>query len=275
MSRPIGVFDSGVGGLTVLREVMRVLPQESTTYLGDNARLPYGGLPVELIRRYTLECLDYLYDQGVKALVLACNSATTAALEAARERYDLPVIGVVEATARTAAAVARSRVGVIGTEATVRGGAYVRAIGGHNPDLEVLQQPCPRLAALVEAGELATRKTEMLLEGYLRPLREGGIDSLVLGCTHYGYLRPLIESMLGPEVELVECGPSTVASLERLMEEGQLGRASDVPAVHRLMTTGKAEDFRRAASALWAEGLPEVDEVTVEVGHGTVRRQAA
>ncbi len=275
MARAIGVFDSGVGGLTVLRELRKVLPRESTIYLGDNARAPYGSLPPGRIRRYTLECLDYLYAEGVKALVIACNSATTAALETARERYDLPVIGVVEATAKTAAETARARVGVVGTRATVRSGSYPRAIAARNPRLRLFQQPCPRLASLVEAGEFATPRTEMVLEGYLRPLRDQGVDSLVLGCTHYGFLRPLIERLMGPEVSLVECGPSVAASLVSLMDEGTLERADGEVPVHRLLTTGQAEAFRRVASTLWPEGLPQVEEVEIEVFHGTFRRQAA
>ncbi|MGE5618594.1 MAG: glutamate racemase [Sphingomonadaceae bacterium] len=275
MLRPIGVFDSGVGGLTVLRELMRVLPRESTVYLGDNARLPYGGQPVETIRRYTLECLDHLYRRGVKALVIACNSATTAALEAAQERYDVPVVGVVEATARTAARLARSRVGVMATPATVRGGIYARTVMECNPSLEVLQQPCPRLASLVEAGELTSNRTRKVLAGYLSPLLEKGIDCLVLGCTHYGYLRPIIEELAGPDVGLVECAPPTVASLQKTFDEGALERSSAASPSHRLCTTGTAEAFGRAASALWPGALPEIEEVTVEVDHGTVRRETA
>lgn len=275
MSRTIGVFDSGVGGLTVLRELQRALPWESTIYLGDSARVPYGGLPPEIISRYTLECLDYLYDQGVKALVLACNSATAAALEPAQASFPVPVIGVIDATARTVAASGRARVGVLGTEATVASGEYLRAILSHREGLDVLQQACPRLAGQVEAGELATRKTEMLLEGYLRPLREQGIDTLVLGCTHYGFLRPLIQRLMGSDVQLVECGPSVAATLAALMAEGSVDGAEGGQPVHRLLTTGEAEAFRRVASTLWPEGLPEIEEVTVGVADGAVRRQAA
>lgn len=275
MARAIGIFDSGVGGLTVLRELMRALPQEPTIYLGDNARVPYGALPAERILQYTLECLDYLYGEGVKALVIACNSATTAALEAARRRYDVPVIGVIGATARTAVEVARGRVGIVGTEATVRGEEYVRALRAGNPALEIFQQACPQLALQVEAGELASHKTEVILEGYLQPLRHHAVDTLVLACTHYTFLRPAIERLMGPEVRLVECGPSTVASLVELMDEEKLERAPGGPLVRRLLTTGEVEAFRRAVSTLWPEGLVEIEEVRVEGDHGSVRGQAA
>ena len=264
MSKPIGVFDSGVGGLTVLRELNSVLPLESTIYLGDNTRVPYGPLPVEKIRQYTLECLDYLYHEGVKALVIACNTATASALDAARERYDVPVVGVIDSTAKVAAAASRARVGVIATQATVNSGQYVRAIQAENPALEVHQQACPLLTILVEAGEFATRKTESVLEGYLQPLRERKVDTLVLGCTHYPFLRPTIEKLMGPGLQIVECGPSTVASLVALMEEGRLERASDGAPVRRMLTTGNVESFRRVASTLWPGDLPEIEVVDVE-----------
>ncbi len=275
MSRAIGVFDSGVGGLTVLRELQRALPQESTIYLGDSARVPYGGRPAETVRQFTLECLGYLYNQGVKALVIACNSATAAALEAARETFPVPVVGVIEATAGTAALSGRSRLGVLGTEITVASGEYPRAIRRRNPGLAVLQQACPRLADRVEAGEFDAPRTRMMLEGYLRPLLEQGIDSLVLGCTHYGFLRPLIRELVGPQVDLVECGPSVVADLARMMEEGSVERGEESSPTHRLLTTGDSAAFQRVASYLWPEGLPEIERVAVGVGDGALRGQAA
>jgi glutamate racemase len=272
MSKPIGVFDSGVGGLTVLRELNTVLPQESTIYLGDNTRIPYGPLPPERIRQYTLECLDYLYAEGVKALVIACNTATVTTLEAAQQRYDIPVVGVVGSTARAAAETSAGRVGLIATQATVNSGAYVRMLKEGRSSLEVYQEPTPLLSILVEAGEFDTRKTESVLEGYLHPLRQQKVDTLLLACTHYPFLRPCIERLMDRDVKIVECGPPTVASIVALMEEGVLERAMDAQPTRRMMTTGNVEAFRKVASTLWPEELPEIEVVNVEAGREPVRR---
>lgn len=269
------MFDSGVGGLTVLRTLQTSLPGESTIYLGDNARVPYGGLPGETIRRYSLECLDYLYRQGVKALVIACNTATSEALEVARQRYDVPVIGVIECTAREVATSAASRVGVLATEATVRSGQYRTAIRSARPGLQVIEQPCPGLADRVEACALDGRRTGSMLASFLRPLQEAGVDTVVLGCTHYAFLRDSVKRMMGPGVALAECGPSTVSVLKTLMERGVLAPAWGGVASHRLLTTGRVRPFRRVARLLFTGDLPRVEEVNVEVAGESIHRQAA
>ncbi len=267
MDRPIGVFDSGVGGLTVLRELHRVLPRESTVYLGDNTRVPYGDYPEERIREYTLQCLDYLYHrEGVKALVIACNTVTSAALEIAQTRYPVPVVGVIDSTAATAAETSRGRVGIIGTQQTVRSEAYVRAIKAAKPDVEVFQEPCPLLALQIEAGEFASRKTETLLDGYLHKLRMHNVDTLVLGCTHYPFVRPLVEKLMGSAVRIVENAPSTAASVVDLVEKGVLEEAAGNAPVHRMLTTGSVPAFRRVASTLWPEDLPPIERVDVGGG---------
>lgn len=273
MSSPIGVFDSGVGGLTVLREIHRTLPAESTVYLGDDVRTPYGPRPVDEIRRFTLECLDYLYHiEGVKALVIACHTATATTLSIAQGRYDVPVLGVIEPTARMVAETARGRVGVMATQATVESDAYALALRAANPDLEVTQQACPLLTMLVEAGEFATPRTIHALEGYLRPLRERQVDTVVLGCTHYPFLRPAIQELMGPDVEIVESGPATVAALRALIDRGELEASDERSPVRRLLTTGDSESFRRVASTLWPGGLPEVEVVEVDTAGERVPR---
>jgi len=266
--KAIGFFDSGVGGLTVMKAVKAAFPSESTLYLGDNTRIPYGPLPVETVRRYTLQCLDQLYRLGAKALVIACNTATAAALEAARERYDVPVIGVIGPTARAAARVAREKVGIMATEGTVKSGLYPRAINEVAPGLEVVQQPCPLLTPLVEAGEIDTRKSDTVLEGYLQPLRKAGVDTVVLGCTHYPFLRKGVERLMGPGVQVVESGPAVVAVLAELMAAGTLEGAAVGTSVHRLMTTGNPESFDKLAGILWPEGHPEVEVVELEPVRG-------
>lgn len=259
-----------------MREIRRELPRASTVYLGDSARVPYGGLPMETIRRYTLQCLDYLYREGAVALVLACNSATAAALEAARRMFPVPVVGVIEATARTAAEVALGRVGVVATVATVASGEYRRAIERHRQGLEVVEQPCPGLADRVEAGDVDSLRTRALLERCLRPLTQRGVDTLVLGCTHYGFLRPLVEEIMGPGVRLVESGPPVATSLKAMMASDDMAPAGQgARPTHRLLTTGDPVPFQRMAAMLWPEGLPGAERVRVEGYRGALRRQAA
>ena len=264
---PIGVFDSGVGGLTVLNEIHRSLPAESTIYLGDSRRAPYGSRSPEDIIRFTVGALDHLRGLGVKALVLACNSATSVALDAATQRYDLPVVGVIEPTARLVSSVPSARIGVIGTAATIGSGAYSRAIRSFNPSAEVVERACPRLAGLVEDGQIDTVRTALTLAADLMPLRRPPVDILVLGCTHYPFLRGPIARLLGPTVRLVESGPPLVAALAALMDSGRLARTEAATPSHRWLTTGDAEAFRRLASLLWPGKSLTIEETDIEVSN--------
>lgn len=270
----IGVFDSGVGGLTVLREITRVLPEEPTVYLGDSGRAPYGQLEVEVIRRYTLEALDFLYDAGVKALVVACNTATAVALEDARGRYDVPVIGVIGPTARIAAGVAGRRVGIIGTETTVASDEYTRAIASLNPGLEVHQKAAPLLAGFVEMGDLSGPVTHMALTQYVEPLLMRGIDTLVLGCTHYPFLRLSVDRLVGPGVSVIESGPPVAHELAGMIEAGLVERGVGRPATPRLMTTGRPDGLRKLAALLWPDDPPKIEQVDIEVTRERLHLQA-
>ncbi|RPI51453.1 MAG: glutamate racemase [Chloroflexi bacterium] len=262
---PIGVFDSGVGGLTVLKEIQRALPGESTLYLGDSRRAPYGSLPPDRIIRFTMEAMDYLHVTGVKAVVIACNSATSVALEAAKLRLDVPVLGVIDPTARRVAVGASSGIGVIGTEATIRSGAYARAIKQINPEARVVQQACPALAGLVEQGDLDGVPTALAIATYLMPILEARVGTLVLGCTHYPFLRSAIQRILGEGVRLVESGPPLAADLLEMMDSGRLARAAGGVPVHRLTTTGDAGSFQRLASMLWPGEALKIEEVDIAV----------
>ncbi len=272
-SGAIGVFDSGVGGLTVLKEIGRLLPMESLIYLGDNRRVPYGQLPMGTIREYALEGLDHLYEQGVKALVIACNTATVAALDAARKRYDVPVIGVIQPTA-AAAAERNGAIGVMATTATARSGEYERVIVGAAPDRVVVQQACPLLASFVEAGELAGARVEAVVARYLEPLREARIGTLVLGCTHFPFLRPVIERTIGPDVTIIESGPSVALRLQELMRSGVVER-SNGPGLRSLATTGDPASFHRLATLLWPDESLTIEKVDIGVLHERLRLQAA
>lgn len=277
--RPIGVFDSGVGGLTVLAELQRRLPDESTVYLGDNARAPYGPRPADEVRRFTLECLAWLLSQDVKLLVLACNTATARALDLVRAAADIPVVGVIRPGAVAAVAATRTRhVGVIATAGTVESGAYGQAIGEANASTTVLQRASPELVPMVEAGVTDGLRAETVVRGYLEPLfaEDASIDTLLLGCTHYPLLRPVIERVAGPRVHVVDSAFTTALAVEDLLDA--LGGRAEGPATHRVATTGAIEPFVAVAERLFGDRLPRVESVSVEpaaagtdaVGQGVV-----
>jgi glutamate racemase len=269
--RPIGVFDSGVGGLTVLSEIRRRLPAEATVYLGDNARTPYGPRPADEVRKYTLECTRWLLEQDVKALVLACNTATARALPDVRDASPVPVLGVVRPGAVTVAAATRSgHVGVIATVGTVESGAYPAAINEANPVLVVRQQACPELVPLVEAGIVDGPEAERAVRGYLDELMASDpqIDTLLLGCTHYPLLRPLIERRLGPAVAVVDSAFTAALATEDLLDAiGARGLAdSGEPlseGANRIATTGDVRAFSSVADRVFGALLPPVEAAEV------------
>jgi len=277
--RPIGVFDSGVGGLTVLREIVRRTPAESTVYLGDNARAPYGVRSDDEVLAFSIECLDRLAEQDVKAIVVACNTSTAVALGVLRQRYDLPILGVIRPGASAAALATRNRrVGVIATPATIRSHAYFGAIKDENPAVEVYEHATPTLVPLVEAGELAGRVAEAAVAEALAPLlgerdaagesifpRPAGasIDTLLLGCTHYPLLRDLIAALAGDHVAIVDSATATASSLAELLKINAL-EAMDggTPATtHRQLTTGDPAAFAALAGRLFSDGFTDVERV--------------
>ena len=267
--RPIGVFDSGVGGLTVLSEIQRRLPAESTVYLGDNGRAPYGPRPADEVRRFTLEAFEWLLAQDVKLLVLACNTATARALQLVRDRAPLPVVGVVRPGAVSAAAATRSgRVAVIATAGTVESGAYPAAILEAQPATRVAQLACPELVPMVEAGVLDGLRAESVLRAYLEPLLAGnpGTDTLLLGCTHYPLLRPTIEGVVGPAVAVVDSAFTTALAVEDLLDAlGTRAPSGRGPATHRVATTGDVAAFVSVAERLFGSRMPAIEAVSIEV----------
>ncbi len=260
--RAVGVFDSGVGGLTVLAELRRRLPDESTIYLGDNARTPYGPRPADEVRRFTLEGVRWLTSQDVKLLVLACNTATSQALPAVRAASPVPVLGVVRPGAVAAAASTRSaHVGVIATLGTVRSGAYSDAIGEADARVRVTQQACPDLVPLVEAGELDGPRAEEAVGSYLGSLLAGDpeIDTLLLGCTHYPLLRPIIEAVVGPRVAVVDSAFTTALAAEDLLDALGARAPHGTGVAHRVASTGDINAFMRVAPRLFGASLPAVE----------------
>ena len=279
--RPIGVFDSGVGGLTVLREINRRLPGESTLYVGDNGRAPYGVRPDEEVLAFSTESLDALVERDVKALVVACNTSTAVGLGAFRRRYDLPVLGVIRPGAAAAALATRNRrVGVIATPATIRSHAYFNAIKDENPAVEVYEHATPALVPLVEAGELAGVVAQSTVADALAPLvgerdadgesifpRPAGatIDTLLLGCTHYPLIRPLIAEIVGDGVAIVDSATATASALVELLSVNGLEAGDDggMPS-HVQLTTGDPARFADVAGRLFGPEFVSVG--AVELG---------
>src|SRR5262245_7387666 len=278
--RPIGVFDSGVGGLTVLREILRRSPGESTIYLGDNARAPYGTRSDDEVRAFSTESIDVLVERDVKAVVVACNTSTAVAIGDLRRRYDLPVLGVIRPGAVTASLTTRNRrVGVIATPATVRSHAYFAAIKDENPGVEVYEHATPAFVPLVEAGRLSGPEVEAAVAAGLAPLlgerdAEGEfvfplaasarIDTLLLGCTHYPLLRPIIEDVAGEAVKIVDSATATASALTELLAINGLDAASGAavaPPSHVQLTTGDVEAFRAVARRLFGDAFLDVDRI--------------
>jgi glutamate racemase len=245
---PIGMMDSGVGGLTVARAVLDQLPHEALHYVGDTAHSPYGPKPIAEVRAHALAVMDELVESGVKALVIACNSASAACLRDARERYDVPVVEVVLPAVRRAVAATRNgKVGVIGTVATVTSGAYQDAFAAAR-GIEITAAPCPRFAEFVERGVTSGRQLLGLAESYLAPLNAAGVDTLVLGCTHYPMLTGLLSVVMGDAVTLVSSAEETAKDVYRVLTAADLLRPDDSPAPHHVFrSTGDDAAFARAS----------------------------
>lgn len=222
-ARPIGVFDSGIGGLTVVSALRRLLPNEQIFYIGDTARVPYGGKSAATVERYSREIASMLLAENSKAIIVACNTASALALPKLEETLPVPVLGVIQPGAEAALAATRNgHIGVIGTRATVRSGAYERALKSLQPDVRVTVQACPLLVPLIEEGWLESNVTDQVIARYLAPLIAEGIDTLILGCTHYPLLRPAIGRALGDSVRLVDSAENCAKAVRQLLEENAL-----------------------------------------------------
>ena len=243
---PLGIFDSGFGGLTVARAVIDQLPHESVLYLGDTARQPYGPRPIRQVREYALECLDHLVDQGVKLLVIACNSASAAVLRDARERYPVPVVEVIQPAARRAVAASRTgRIGVICTRATAESMAYDDAFAAA-PHVDLHTRACPRFVEFVEAGVTSGPEIVAVAHDYLDPLTSVGVDTLILGCTHYPLLTAAISYVMGDQVTLVSSAEETAKDVYRTLVRLDLERDPQLGAAeHTFLTTGDPAEFQQ------------------------------
>jgi glutamate racemase len=261
--RPIGVFDSGIGGLTTVRELFRQLPHESIVYFGDTARLPYGNKSKETVTRFSLEIASFLVRQNVKCVVVACNTASSHALDAVRSHFLLPVMGVIEPAARAAVSASpHGLIGVVGTLATVGSGAYVEAIRALAPHTEVIARACPLFVPLVEEGWLEHRVTRMVAEEYLSELRAAHLESLILGCTHYPMIVTLLAELMGPGVRLIDSGAEAArATAQLLAERGQLAPDPGArgPQHHFFLSDEpRRRSFTHIAQAFLGRPLPHV-----------------
>lgn len=263
---PVGIFDSGLGGLTVAGAIFHRLPHDSTIYFGDMARVPYGPKSPATVRRYSREILDWLVGQGVKAVVIACNTSTAHALESLQAVSPVPVIGVVEPGARAAVrASPGGHIGVIGTAGTVASGAYPRAIHRLRADAQVVQQACPLLVPFVEEGWFNHPATELVAREYLAPLIEARVESVVLGCTHYPLLKPLLVRVLGPSVTLIDSAEEVAAALADTLSDAGLDAPAGARPLHRFAVSDDPARFVSVGSRFLGERLGETELVALTI----------
>lgn len=261
----IGIFDSGVGGLTVLRELTRALPQEDTIYFGDTARVPYGTKSPDTVIRYSQEIASFLIKRDIKLLVVACNTASAAALPTLRRSLPVPVVGVIEPGAKRAVEVTRSGViGVIGTSGTIRSSAYSRAIKRLNPDISVIAKPCPLFVPLAEEGWIDSEVTRMTARLYLEELRKAQVDTLVLGCTHYPLLKKVIAEVMGPDVTLVDSAEETARTVATILQEKKLLRPPAEFGNHHYYVTDVPAGFIRVGNRFLGGKLGDVYQVSLD-----------
>ena len=262
--RPIGVFDSGIGGLTVVRELQRQLPHESLVYFGDTARVPYGNKSPETVRRYSREILDFLLSRDVKMVVVACNTASAHALEELQRIAPVPVEGVVGPGAQAAVSATKGgAIGVIGTAGTMKSRAYERAIQVLAPDARVVQKACPLFVPLVEEGWLMGEAALLIAHQYLDPLGADGIDTLVLGCTHYPLLKPLLSEVVGKGVSLIDSAEQTAAAVGRQLAKAKLDGPRDAEGHTHFVVSDAPEQFERVGAAFLGDRVRDIETVVL------------
>ncbi|MBI5656567.1 MAG: glutamate racemase [Geobacter sp.] len=266
--KAIGVFDSGVGGLTVLKEIVRALPQEDTVYLGDTARVPYGTKSPETVVRYSHQIAEFLVSRDIKLLVVACNTASAVALDSLKESFSIPIVGVIEPGARRAVAVTRSgKVAVIGTEGTVKSSAYTKAIKRLAPEVQVVSRACPLFVPLAEEGWVDNEVARLTARTYLQGLTDEGIDTLVLGCTHYPLLKPVIAEVMGPSVTLVDSAEETARTIAEILSESSLLRPAAEQGNHHYFVTDIPAGFIRVGNRFLGGRLGDVYQVSLDAYH--------
>jgi len=257
-TRPIGVFDSGMGGLTVVKELMRMLPDECIIYFGDTGRVPYGNRGKDTIISYVRQDISFLKSFDIKAIVVACGTASSVALPAVSKDYDIPVIGVVEPTANYAKTVTKNgKIGILGTAATIGSGVYQTLLS----EYEIHTMACPLFVPLVENGYAQSEAARLIAQDYLEPLKKNGVDTIILGCTHYPLLAPVIKSIMGDEVTLINSGIPTAAYIKGMLEKS--GRLSDGPVQHRYYVSDMTEEFTALAGTFLETRNPDIKKIDI------------
>ena len=267
MNAPIGVFDSGVGGLTVVREIMRQIPNERIVYFGDTARVPYGSKSKETVIKYSRQIIRFLLTENVKAIVIACNTASAFAIETMQKEFNIPIIGVVKPGAKVAAATTKNgKIGLIGTEGTIRSGVYAEFIKSFKPEVEIIGKPCPLFVPLVEEGWLKDSVTIEVAKRYLEPLLDQDIDTLILGCTHYPLLRSMLKDLVGEQVTLVNPAYETAKELERLLKREHLEHEGEEEEEfpYRFFVSDEEEYFQEFANSILPYDVKMTKQINIE-----------
>lgn len=264
-NRPIGIFDSGVGGLTVMREVMEQLPYENLIYFGDTARIPYGSRSVQTIKKYAYQCASFLKSKNVKTIVIACNTASSIALEHLQENFDLPIIGVIDPGARSAASATKnSRIGVIGTLATINSSAYQKKIMEYRHNAEVIGIPCPLFVPIIEEGWEYSTVAELTVEKYFAELIEHDVDTLVLGCTHYPILRYTIKKVIGSNIKLINPAFETSRDLKKVLANQSILNENFESPQYEYYVSDAPERFRRIGGNFLKKEIDNLSEIAID-----------
>lgn len=266
LERPIGVFDSGVGGLTVAYELMRQLPKEQLIYVGDTLRCPYGSRPEEEVKKFTYELVQFLLKKNVKMIVIACNTATAFTLDELKKQLDIPIIGVIQPGARAAIKNTKNKqIGIIGTEGTVRSQAYPDTLQQINQELDVTSLACPAFVPMVEQGITEGKEAERVVHETLKPLRQDSkLDTLVLGCTHYPLLQGVIQDFMGEDVKIISSGEETARETSTILEIENLLYTGDRKPQHSFYTTGDLEVFQRISKSIFKKTIKDIQNVRIE-----------
>ncbi len=264
-SRPIGVFDSGIGGLTVVAEIARQLPKEEIVYFGDTARLPYGPKSTPTVTQFAIQDTEFLLRHDVKVVVVACNTASSVAVDELRSRYDIPIIGVIEPGALAAvSSTLIGKVGVIGTEGTITSHAYRERIRQLDSEIEIVEQSCPLFVPLAEEGWTDREITLVIAHEYLTPLRDAGVDVVVLGCTHYPILKQTIQKVFGPSVTLIDSAEETARDVAQVLAEFGIANDSGEEPAHRFFVSDVPHRFKEQAERFLGAELPNVEVVGID-----------
>ncbi len=262
---PIGVFDSGIGGLTVVAEIMRQLPNEEIVYFGDTARLPYGPKSNETVAQFAMQDTRFLLSHDVKMVVVACNTASSVAADRLKQSFDVPVIGVISPGALAAVSASLTgHVGVIGTEGTITSHAYKRALHRIDPEIEVIEKSCPLFVPLAEEGWTDREVTLVIAHEYLTPLRDAGVDVVVLGCTHYPILKQTVGRVFGPSVTLIDSAEETARDVAHVLTELHIANTTGRVPHHRFFVSDVPHRFQEQAERFLGRSLPEVELVTID-----------